>query len=381
MGATTDIGRARVAGVLAFALAVLALSWVDEARGGVASVCNGNACYQAPAGEDNTLDVSPAAGGQGVVFTDATAPVTAGAGCTSLNAHAASCMSSSGAAVSVITVGDLDDSVAVTDVLVGGVSGGAGNDTLTSFTTFGFTSGVWRGDGGNDTITASEGGRLRGGTGDDTLTGGSLRNELEDGPGDDSVAGGGGDDSIFPGKGEDGIDGGPGRDTLDYSGETHLSVVVDLGAGRAVVGGEEDTIVSVSNVVGTVFPDTLIGDEGRNQLLGAGASGGDRILGAGGADKLVASSRGPGDDDRLNGGTGNDLLRGSDFADVLIGGAGHDVLNAGSGHDRLYARDGEADAVNGGAGNDRAQIDRRLDETDSIESFLPATARSLALPG
>jgi phosphodiesterase/alkaline phosphatase D-like protein len=90
-------------------------------------------------------------------------------------------------------------------------------------------------------------------------------------------------------------------------------------------------------IVGTNGPDRLVGSPRRNVICGLG-----------GADVLV----GWGGDDVLSGGPGNDYLR---------PGAGRDRVLGGPGNDFAGARDGRADRIFGGAGADRARVDRRLD--------------------
>jgi Ca2+-binding RTX toxin-like protein len=84
------------------------------------------------------------------------------------------------------------------------------------------------------------------------------------------------------------------------------------------------------------------GNSGNNFL--AGTDGGDRIKGKGGDDSL----RGKGGDDCLSGGTENDRLNGGSGEDLLKGGAGDDVI---------YAKDGEADKIRCGFGDDQARVD------------------------
>ena len=85
----------------------------------------------------------------------------------------------------------------------------------------------------------------------------------------------------------------------------------------------------------------------------AAGPGAHRIVGRGGTDRLCG---GPGDD-YLHGGKGRDHLRGGENDDVLIGGPGRDILNAGPGADTVNSRDGNADRINCGPGNDKARVD------------------------
>ena len=89
-----------------------------------------------------------------------------------------------------------------------------------------------------------------------------------------------------------------------------------------------------NHVLGSDAGETLVGTRGRDVICGRG--GADRITGLG----------------------GNDVLLGGDGNDRIVGGLGRDVLAGGAGRDELLARDGSPDRVNGGAGSDRARVDR-----------------------
>ena len=106
------------------------------------------------------------------------------------------------------------------------------------------------------------------GPGDDRVSGGELRDQLEGGPGDDVLAGGSGPDVIV---------GNAGNDKLK--------------------GGADDDLLS-----GNSGDDLLIGGAG-NDLLGGGA-GMDRLFGDAGDDQLIGGK----DKDLLNGGPGNNTL-------------------------------------------------------------------------
>jgi Ca2+-binding RTX toxin-like protein len=82
---------------------------------------------------------------------------------------------------------------------------------------------------------------------------------------------------------------------------------------------------------------------------------GKTITGTSGPNNLTGSSR----NDVLNGLGGSDVLRGLGGNDVLRGGSGRDVLLGGIGNDIVYARDGERDRLDCGAGRDVAYVDKR----------------------
>ena len=212
---------------------------------------------------------------------------------------------------------------------------------------------------------------------DDTITGGDRWNTIHGGGGDDTIVAGRGFDSIEPGGGNDDADAGPGRDTVSYD---HFSapVVVDLRTGQATGAGDEDTLVSITNILGTRrFSDRLIGDEQDNRLHGgrsAFSNRADVLIGGGGDDVLQAgelrsNTRSLSNDDRLFGGAGNDQLKGRCGSDLLVGGPGRDSLKAEGGDDRIRARDGTRDTVRGGPHFDSASVDSQLDDVSGIELF------------
>ncbi len=264
--------------------------------------CGGVLTFQALPGETNDVTADPPAGGN-VVLHDAGAPLTAGSGCTQVDAMSARCAN-----------------------IVGTVSLGDGSDRLTLATGIPL---IANGDAGDDLVSA---GTAHGGDGNDVLAG----SDLDGGAGSDSLVGTAGDDTLNGGAGDDTIDGGPGADTVAYSGEgPALAVTVDLGdPAPDGAAGERDTLVAIENVTGSgADGDLLRGDEGPNVLRGGG--GEDRLLGAGGDDELDGAGR-------LDGGAGDDTLTGSDEDDVLRGGDGDDHV----------AGLGGADVIEGGAGDD-----------------------------
>lgn len=126
---------------------------------------------------------------------------------------------------------------------------------------------------------------------------------------DESVNGLGGDDILEGSAGADVLDGGDGIDTAVYSGATNRVNVNLLSGNGSINQAEGDTYVSIENVVGSNFGDTLRGDFGDNVLTGNG--GKDVLIGFNG-------------DDELLGGAGRDILNGGNGADVLDGGSGID---------------------------------------------------------
>lgn len=130
---------------------------------------------------------------------------------------------------------------------------------------------------------------------------------------------------------------------------------------------------------GTGKADKMIGLAGNDLLLGLagndvldGGTGNDSLDGGAGSD-IVKGGRG---NDRLTGGRGNDRLAGGAGKDTLNGGSGNDRLDggvgkdsfkAGSGNDTVNSKDGTAETVNCGAGQDKVTADK-ADKLKSCES-------------
>ncbi|ONG56096.1 hypothetical protein BKE38_07160 [Pseudoroseomonas deserti] len=246
-----------------------------------------------------------------------------------------------------------------------------------------------RGSTFNDLLTGDANGNiLQGLDGNDTLDGASGNDRLEGGAGNDWLLGGAGDDRLIGGIGNDTIDGGEGgSDTVDYR-YRETGLTVNLATGIAGSGADRDTLISIENVVGSDFDDTLIGNDRDNRL--SGGLGNDTLIGGGGVDyfdggegvdtvsyasetsgvslDLTAQANSAGaaagetlvNIENLIGGSGNDTLKGDVHGNHLSGGAGDDVLDGrggsnvldgGAGNDLLHAGLG-TNALNGGAGID-----------------------------
>jgi Ca2+-binding RTX toxin-like protein len=153
---------------------------------------------------------------------------------------------------------------------------------------------------------------IKGTTGNDTLFGtdlfdtinGSAGDDIIDGgAGNDKMAGDTGNDTFIGGAGADFMDGGSGVDTINYA-NSSSGVKVFLGAGYASGGqAEGDTFVSIENVTGSQYRDTLFGTDGRNTINGGG---GDDTISAGG------------DNDIVFGGNGNDWMAGGNGSDTFV---------------------------------------------------------------
>jgi Ca2+-binding RTX toxin-like protein len=242
-----------------------------------------------------------------------------------------------------------------------------------------------------------------GGAGNDTLTGGSVPNELSGGDGadtiafglDDVVAGGNGNDVLRPTPDEAAvsIDGGSGTNGLDYSAfDAAHPVAVDLSVPSAT--GVAGAVTAIQDVTGGAGADTITGSVGANTLVGG--AGADTISGGSGNDDITFGlgdvvTGGPNDDTlhptagqsaaSLDAGTGTDVLDYTGFVaavtvdlgaptatgvtaltagvEDVVGGSGADTLTGGTGPNELSGGDGadtiafgEDDVVVGGNGDD-----------------------------
>ncbi len=135
---------------------------------------------------------------------------------------------------------------------------------------------------------------VTGTSGNDTLTGDSVSNQLYGGAGNDTIVGGGGADSIYGGAGNDSItagvgasvDGGSGTDTLNVSGmgQTHITYdSLDPTSGtisfRDSLGVTTGTLTfhNIEKIIACFTPGTLIDTE-RGRVLIEDLAVGDRVL-------------------------------------------------------------------------------------------------------
>mgnify|MGYP003638120837 CR=1 FL=1 len=245
------------------------------------------------------------------------------------------------------------------------LSGGAGNDILTG------GAGADALDGGADIDTANYAASAAGvlvdlesGTADFGDAQGDTLFNIENIIGsafDDTLVGDGNDNMLTGGAGGDVLSGGLGIDTVSYTASA-AGVLIDLESGTANLGDAEgDTFVSIENVIGSAFNDTLVGDGGDNTLTGG--AGADVLSGGLGVDTAIYLDSADGVTVDLAAGTGlggdaeGDTLSniqnisGSAFNDVLTGDAAVNSLFGNEGSDELDGGAG-GDVLNGGGGND-----------------------------
>ena len=170
------------------------------------------------------------------------------------------------------------------------IEGGAGFDTAAYFDAssainVNLATGVVSGGSGNDTLTSIE--RVIGSRFNDVLTG-SNANEF-----------------FLGGLGNDTINGGGGVDTVEYN-FVGSGVIVNLTTGLSSGGGGNDIISNIESISGSVFDDTLVGNDLDNVL--DGGNGSDTFDGGKGSDILIAGGSTDQGENHLNGGMGNDVL-------------------------------------------------------------------------
>ena len=207
---------------------------------------------------------------------------------------------------------------------------------------------------GNDTLTGGSGDDvLNGGPGNDTLLGKGGSDILFGGPDNDTLTGGDGDDQIFGEAGNDRIIWNPGDDTdLNEGGDDTDTVEVNGGNGS-----ESFTITANGSRVrfDRVIPAPFFIDIGTCEKLVLNANGGNDALSCSGnlaALIQITADGGPGDDTLL-GSNGNDVLRGGDNNDFIDGKEGNDTVFMGEGNDTFQWDPGDGnDTVEGQGGND-----------------------------
>ena len=214
--------------------------------------------------------------------------------------------------------------------------------------------------GGNDTLTLSEANgalpaaNLFGGTGNDTLTGGSGADMLFGQADNDTLLGKGGADLLFGRVGNDVLTGGDGDDQMfGEAGNDRMawnsgddSDLMEGGAGTDTAevngGNGSETFTVTANGARVRFdrlaPAPFALDIGTSENLVVNMNGGDDTFSAAGNLAALIGLT-------VDGGAGNDTILGSNGADLLLGGDGNDFVDGQQGNDVVLL----------GAGNDVLQ--------------------------
>jgi len=336
---------------------------------------DGTTISVAGGGEANNVIVSAGIDGATVEVTDA-AGLQAGAGCVHNESFGkVECPVPAGAIA--VDLGAGDDTLGVLSFASGAsldgkvsASLGEGNDTFKG-SEFGESV---SGGGGVDTLEGEQG--------DDTLDGGPGDDKLDGDRGADTLRGGDGNDTFDPdgyaSAGEwaaDVVDGGAGVDTVDIynasgaeADRPAFSLTLD-GIANDGRDGEGDNVVGVEKFdLGAA--GTFVGDDAANDVTAPETGAAGSYDGRGGDDVILA---GDAHGDVLTGGAGNDTLTAGFGNDTITGGPGRDIINGDRpgrcnelhcdlpggalGDDTIDARDGEADTVACGIGNDKVVAD------------------------
>jgi Ca2+-binding RTX toxin-like protein len=214
------------------------------------------------------------------------------------------------------------------DTLIGGpgadqLYGGVGIDTVSYV---GSPTGVavdlsdgfgYGGDAEGDRIYQVE--NITGSAYDDILVGSKDNNVLK---------GEGGNDRLVGGAGGDVLDGGEGSDTASYETASQGVIADLLNPAVNAYDAEGDTYISIENLLGSYYDDTLKGDDGSNFINGL--SGHDWLYGRGGDDRFLVYLEEPDVIDGtslVDGGSGVDSIAIAGF-----GGSGVDVTFYGNGN-------------------------------------------------
>lgn len=170
------------------------------------------------------------------------------------------------------------------------------------------------------TLTSVEKITVYGGEGDDTVTSGRFKDQIQVYTGANVVdAGAGNDNVVYTVGAQNFLDGGDGTDVLYVGGNVS-------GFTFTTVGGANDGFGSVISgferfaLYGGSGWDNLTGGDLRDTL--SGYRGNDTLFGGGGDDRMSGDSG----DDTVNGGDGNDLVSGGAGVDDLTGGTGADTF-------------------------------------------------------
>jgi Ca2+-binding RTX toxin-like protein len=201
---------------------------------------------------------------------------------------------------------------------------------------------------------------INGGDGADKIVGqDNVFNHLIGGAGNDWLIAGGGNlvSELEGGLGADRLDGGMSLKATATYANSKAAVTVEITAdGSKNHGGdaEGDSLVSIANLIGSKFGDTLTGDGLDNSIKGA--EGNDTLNGQNGQDKLY-------------GGAGNDTLHGGADGDELEGGAGADHLFGDGGADTATYAGAAAGIVLNLVDTSKGAGDAKGDTFDQIEAF------------
>ena len=229
------------------------------------------------------------------------------------------------------------------------VSGGAGNDTVSVDEVNGTLppTSVFGGT-GNDTVNGGSGTDLLvGQAGNDTLSGRGGVDSLFGGTDDDTLTGGDADDRVFGEGGNDRLVWNPGDDTdLNEGGTDNDTTEVNGGNGNEAF---TETANGTRVRFDRIEPAPFSIDMGAVENLVLNANGGDDSFSAtGNLAALIKTT--------VDGGSGNDSILGTNGIDTLIGGAGNDFVDGQQNDDVAFlGSDDDTFQWDPGDGNDTVE--------------------------
>jgi Ca2+-binding RTX toxin-like protein len=216
-----------------------------------------------------------------------------------------------------------------------------------------------RGGDGNDTMTGSilADNSFTGGAGDDIFNGGNGDDEFYLNGGIDTASGGGGDDYFYltAGNNASSINGGADFDTLVVQGVVGLFGPLS-GIEAINIASFSTLATSVSNLLNGLAPGSTITALGSGSALSLSlAAGNTNFTGAtysfAGATMALFLYGSTGANILAGGLNTINILNGGDGADQIKGFTAADTLNGGNDNDKLIGNGG-SDTLTGGAGND-----------------------------
>ena len=117
----------------------------------------------------------------------------------------------------------------------------------------------------------------------ENVTGSNLADTITGNSSDNILLGANGNDILNGGAGNDTLNGGADIDTASYL-DAIAAVNVSLTNGNASGGAGFDTLISIENIIGSGFADTITGSSSSNSLRGV--AGNDTFIGSAGNDTL-----------------------------------------------------------------------------------------------
>ncbi len=224
------------------------------------------------------------------------------------------------------------------------IVGGSGNDIIYSTT-------------GNDSITGGSGSEtIVGGSGNDIIYSTTGNDSITGGSGSETIVGGSGNDIIYATTGNTTITGGSGSESI--TGGSGNDIIYSTTGNDSITGGSgSETIVGGSGndiIYATTGNTTITGGSGSESITGG--SGNDIIYSTTGNDSITGGSG----SESITGGSGNDIIYATTGNTTITGGSGSESITGGSGNDIIYATTGNttitggsgSESITGGSGND-----------------------------